>query len=821
MLENNNKSIIHRITKRTMNSDKRRNFFIITAIVLTTFMITSVLSVGISFHQTLMVTPLRMEGMKTHAGLLNVDKNQLEKIKSLDYVKHISIAHPVGVGFPPGFETSEIPILSLTEESFKHFQAPAFADIIGRFAIREDEIMLSRAHLLAMGIEEPYIGMDIPMEVDIAGISKEINFTLSLIYTEYVSSGPGNAFTPLFVSENFAKHHDLLNYENMIINVIFPRQNRVVEFAIRMAEDLNIEYGTDIRVHPSLEYQTETGAGGMSLAFGIIIVFFMFVGFLLIYNVMYISVSKDVRFYGLLKSLGTTPKQLRRIVNGQVLIMYVMGMPIGLVLAYIISFVAVPAMINVRTGSIISFSPLIFVGGAFFTLLTVYLGASVSAKKAARVSPIEAIRYTGEQKINFKPRSSAKGRPARMAWRNIFRERKRAFIVMISLFLGIAVFIGVMAVVNSMDIDKGISSWYDYDINIANVNVNMGDFGLIGMDRDFIDKISSLPGISEISEQTSGTAAFEYPQEITETLIEFRGFTSNFLGIIGIDRVYMEKINKKLDNPIDIEAFERGEIILIEESGIKIIVGDKLYTSFPIGLELNFTLGFESVIPVTAEIVGYTEIYNLIGYEVNTGGAMDIIMSNSFLESIGGKAGVNNLGINIEKGMDEQVNKVVSELVKERGMVMSSSLEAHKAIEEARFSMIVLGSVISGILALIGIFNFINLISVGLISRKRELAIIESVGMGKKQIRRMLRWEGTIYWLLVLSAGATLGTWFAFGLYKLVNNQDPYFFTHFTYPVLPVVFVYIIIITICTLVPGICYRSISKNSLVERLREVD
>jgi len=820
MFGNNNKAIIRKITRRTLKSDKRRNFFIITAIILTTFMITSVLSVGISFHETMMVTPLRMEGMKTHAGLLDVDKNQLEIIKLLNYVKHLSITHPAGVGFPPGFDTNGIPLFALTEESFKYFQTPVFTEIKGHFAVQEDEIMLSRAHLLAMGIEDAYLGMKIPMVVEIAGSKEEMTFTLSSIYTEYVSAGPRTIFTPFFVSENFARRHDLLNYENMIVNVIFSQQNRAVEFANRLAKDLNREYGKDIRVHPALEDQNESIVNGMYLAFGIIIVFFMFVGFLLIYNVMYISVSKDVRFYGLLKSLGTTPKQLRRIVNGQILIMYLLGMPIGIFLALVTSFVAVPAMLNFRTGAIISFSPFIFIGGSLFVLMTVYLGASVSAKKAARVSPIEAVRYTSEQKINFKPRYSVKGRPARMAWRNIFRERKRAVIVMVSLFLGIAIFIGVMAVVNSIDIDGGLSSWYDHDISIANSDEVMDDLGVVGIDRDFIEMISGIPGISEIREQTLGIAAFEYPAEITEALIKDRGFTSNYLGIIGIDRVYMEELNEKMDKPIDIEAFERGEIVLIEKRYINSVIGDKLYTSFPVGTDLHFTLGSESAIPVTTQIAGYIELNIFIESKLNTG-AMELIMSNKFLEGISGKAGVSSLEINVEKGMDEQVNQAASELAREFGMVMASTLEACNAIEEGRLTMIVLGSVISGILALIGIFNFINLISVGLISRKREFAIIESVGMGKKQMRRMLRWEGMIYWLLVLGASTTLGTWFAYGLFKLVNNPDPHFYPHFVYPVLPVAFVFAVIIIFCTLTPEICYRNISKNTLVERLREVD
>ncbi|MCL1794404.1 MAG: ABC transporter permease, partial [Oscillospiraceae bacterium] len=128
---------------------------------------------------------------------------------------------------------------------------------------------------------------------------------------------------------------------------------------------------------------------------------------------------------------------------------------------------------------------------------------------------------------------------------------------------------------------------------------------------------------------------------------------------------------------------------------------------------------------------------------------------------------------------------------------------------------------ISGILALIGLFNFINLISVGLLTRKREFAALESVGMSKKQIRLMLRWEGAIYWILTIAVSITAGTGITYGLFSLVANQSPNQFPQFNYPFMPVAVVLCLIVLICTITPEICYRGISKMTLVERLREAE
>jgi len=144
-----------------------------------------------------------------------------------------------------------------------------------------NEIMLSRARLEEMGIENPYIGMEIPMEF-VAGdyMGNEFGerygetFILSAMYTEFVSLHPGRSGTPIFVSEAFAERHGLLNYDTMDVRVIFTNQGRAVEYTKRLAQDLGLEYEREIVVHPALKYQRDTGTSTMYIAISIIVTFF-------------------------------------------------------------------------------------------------------------------------------------------------------------------------------------------------------------------------------------------------------------------------------------------------------------------------------------------------------------------------------------------------------------------------------------------------------------------------------------------------------------------------------------------------------------------
>ena len=204
-MKNNNTAIIRKITDRVLKANIKRDFFIIAAIALTGFMIASVFSVGMSYYESVYIFPFRSEGILTHMGFEQPSEEQLETLRNLDYVRHYSTAiHNVGMAEIPGIAHG-LSMVAPDRASWEHFQTPALANIIGRFAEAENEIMLSRAKLEVMGIENPRIGMEIPLTFTIDGQNETQSkyFYLSAIYTEFVSTRP-NSFTPVMVSMAFA-----------------------------------------------------------------------------------------------------------------------------------------------------------------------------------------------------------------------------------------------------------------------------------------------------------------------------------------------------------------------------------------------------------------------------------------------------------------------------------------------------------------------------------------------------------------------------------------------------------------------------------------
>jgi len=820
------------VTIKTLRSDKRRNFFIIAAIALTTFMITSVLTVGMSYHRTLTVEPFRSEGILTHASFQQgaVSPAQSQALRTRPYVRQVSNVYRLGTGFLPGFDRG-ILLATMNQETWQHFLLPVFADVSGHAPVAADEIALSRAHLTEMGITEPYLGMDIPMEYLLDHFAAEPDpnrlpeagtFKLSAIYTEFVSLRPGFVFTPVYVSEVFAISHGGLPADTLSVNVLFNSASRAEQYAQRVAQDLGIS-PDNLIINPALENAGEADTSAMVLTLSLIIAFLMLIGFLLIYNVMYISVAKDIRFYGLLKSIGTTGRQIRRIVNGQVLTLYLIGLPIGLALSVATSFILVPAVLSgARAGAVISFSPIIYLTGALFALITAYLGAITSASKAAKVTPIEAIRHIGEINTDGKTHISKVVTPARMALRNTFRERKRAIIVLTSLLLGITVFTSAMGIINSMDIAGYVQMWKTHDIALASTDTSLlpDGSGFTGINPNLINQIRELPGVVSVSELTSGFAGATYPEPVIDWVTQRLGAFNPVAEITGIDFYDLERLISQWEPDaiaaFDRAAFERGEVALVEQRASAWTMGELLPGYFPIDAQVPLKIGETEIIPT---IGGYVSIDNMTGFSVRFGANLSLIMSNEYLNSIGQRPGTGYLGVNVDPDSMELVNAALSELITGQQIEMASTLAMLQEQQAARTTMQILGSTIGGILALIGLFNFINLIAVGLLTRKRELATLESIGMSRNQMRKMLRWEGAIYWIITLAFSATAGTAISYGLFRLMRNLNTSLLPQFNYPYLPVGIVLGLIMIICTVTPEVCYRSISKATLIERLRE--
>lgn len=831
MFQNDNRAIVKMLTKRSLKSDKKRNFFIVIAITLTTLLIGSVFSIGMSLIESVKMNQIRFAGTVAHAAVGHPTALQIEQLNALDYVKI------VGTGNSVGFikNTPEIGKISLTLHYFdktewEELRSPAYVDIEGHYPVEENEIMVPLAVLKRLGIDIPYIGMEIPLTYYTGIENKDAliseSFRLSGWFKSYSFVQSMNTADMILVSLELSQKYGKTVEKDGSATLMFNNESHVSEYSSVLAFDLGLSENQPVVV--SKTYETNKGQTTTTLiALFAIVIFLILTGYLLIYNVLYISISRDVRFYGLLKTLGTTPKQIKRIVVGQIFRLCLIGIPIGIILALFLSLKFVPLFISklgaVSTEAVVSFSPFIYLGAVFFPLLTAILGALKPAKKAADISPIEAQKYTGVEIKRKNTRSSAHGKPYKMAFRNIFRDKKRAGVVLLSLFLGVTTFLTVTTLVFSMNIAKYIESTFESDFVLENSVWPTQKF-----DNSFIEKLESLPGFEWLGVTTWGKMSLAYsPDAFGEYIANYpmqeqianlteKDIYENFRGfILGVDSTMLMKMNpSKLDPPIDIAAFERGEIALIATDNPALFKNVHEFTISPSYQSENDHASNPKP-KIKISLGGFVPFESK---GISSGIAPTILISNSLMREWFNEPIISK--INLDVSNDYQQNALI-ELKQIIGsdyeISLTSKMESMEELNSAKMVLLVLGGGISLVIALIGILNFVNVMSVSIMVRKRELATLESIGMSRKQIKKLLIYEGLGYAVITLTLVLSIGNAALYGIFKLFQQQASY--VTFTYPFIPMVVTIMVILAVCFVTPQMLYRSINQSTIVERLRE--
>lgn len=401
MLGNNNSKITNKISRRILKANKMRNIFTILAIALTTLLITVIITGGITFYNSYKTFNMISNYGVDSDGYINITDESLDKLKDIDRVDKIGVAQLANMDTAKNKEfLNENIILQSADKNT--YDMMAITPIEGDYPKKEDEVLVPTWVLDVLDLPNK-VGEKISLDLVIGGEVKTFDFKLSGYYESLVSRGAGR--TSIFVSQDFINKYskEIENIDGAKIAYIDLKtlnENSTFEEAEGEIENLVNEIrATRGKVHPKYEDKGlvfDSSKTEQILAISVGILLMIFTGYLIIYNIFYISVSKDIRFYGLLKTIGTTQKQLKKIIIKQALRLSIIGIPIGLFLGYLIASVLLPLALRVTTFGnivIVSKSPLIIVLSVVFSLVTVLISCNKPGKIAGKVSPIEAVRF--------------------------------------------------------------------------------------------------------------------------------------------------------------------------------------------------------------------------------------------------------------------------------------------------------------------------------------------------------------------------------------------------------------------------------------------
>lgn len=821
MITVENKKTITKLAKTELKANKLRNTLAVLAIILTTLMLTTVFSIGGSYILSIKDREVKMTGADSDAMIMGPTYDQINQLPENSKVKNAGARIACGTIIEYENIPNEIPLIWANQSAWNNIITPALEFVKGRYPENRKEFMLSLKALKNLGINHPKVGMK--LKVKYAGKKLETDeFVLSGYYNDYTNKATA------YISDQFFQECQVKtpSFENSVlyINLKNPFIN---DETLRQ-----LEKEFEIKENQRLVANTALPSIFARAALGTLLISFLIMasGYLLIYNVLYISISKDVRFYGLLKTVGITSKQIKTFIGKQVFYLSGIGIPIGLLLGSVIALLVVPSIVrslNFTGSGDVYFHPAIYLGAIIFTLFTIIAGSSKPAKIASDVSPVEAVKYEGTVSGKFKKRGFGGAKPWRMALGNITREKKRMVIVFLSLFLGITAFICATSFVKSNSADNVLNTLLNYDFQV--INKTMGYEKKAPeqkIHKDIVDHVNRTPGVKETHKISANKMLIPYQKNLADYFSagyerfmdespkkgrqRIKEHPEAFYGMfVGIDESYFDDINQSLDKPIDKHNFLSGKTCIITatplmEKEVKKLIGNTFQYTLPEGRDTA-----AQTIKIAA---GHKDSMVLYG-----GFWFNIIVSDSFAKKQLSDPTIDHLNVVYKKTYDQKTEQAIKKRLSSESLLgYESKIDRRENMKESENQLSVFGNGIAIVLALLGFLNYINMMTAGIQSRKKELAVLQGIGMTEKEQRNMLMIEGLGYGIISIVMASVLGTLIGYFVFKAFDTYQ----VSFIVPVVQNLLFFAVILAICTVIPAIVYGFMQKQTIIEQLRDI-
>lgn len=831
MLMNNNCKVIDRMAKSSVKNNKGRNLIIFLSIVLASFMLFSIFTVGITYYKMQRLQNIRLNGGEYDAIMYGVTEEQREKCENDPDISRTGILAMCGyIESTENDNTVEASCIWADSVCWDEIMASAREWVKGTYPKADNEVMVTEEALEKAGLSGRTVGDRFTAgyrDGDGNLLTKE--FIISGMWDGY---GTKNAF---YVSEEFYREsgYDISEARCGRYHLDFDRLLMTSGQQEAFIESMGLGKQQALFFTENLGYSLPIFFGLCGLA-----AVTCLCAYLLIYNILYLAVSGNVRYYGLLQTVGMTGRQIRRLIRRQMLFLGCAGVLGGLLAGGTVSFLVLPSVIRflgIRSGEAgeiqITLNPAVVLLTVVLTAFTVYMGSRKPVKMAVSVSPLEAAGYRPAQGKDGRRRTRRGRLIPRMALDQVLKDKKKSAVIMVSLAAGLSVFLCLSTLLESQAARTIVTNHMNNDITITNDTLRKEDPAEHRnlLTEDFLESLKNVSGVSQIYPLMYGQITVPWEPDFadlwmeefyakwmsipyTDEIEEYKEYPENFGSVIlGVSEAEFPYLQETVGTDLDKEDFLAGKTCVLYRNGLDLTMDElagKEVTCAEYGNRENTR---------TFRIAGLTDegYYSgpMLGYPPT------IIVSDSVVKEFIPSPVVSKTGLRYMEGYEEQTEQDVLDLIRSsldaEGFSWESRLESMQEVERAQGNMREVGIGIALILALIGILNYVNTVTGNIQSRQNELAILESVGMTDRQRNRMLILEGLIFAGGSLLLTATAGVGVTYAVYQSMNYMQ----VPFVVPVWPLVGMVVFITAVCIGIPlAAGARMIKKGSVVERVR---
>lgn len=840
MLKVKNKEAVGEISRATYKANKKRNALTAFAIFLTAFLIAVILAIGISYWNTISERQIRMQGMDYDIELSEPRDDQVEKIRSMENVKYAGVA--VKCAMLERYQDKRLDktrLYWLDKTCWERQTVPALESYVGKYPKKESEIMLSRNALNAMGVRNPKLGMKLSVTYFTLEEGSEESSDEELLEKDFILCGWYSDYSGKqrgYVSKDFWKTTGV-------------KQTDFTQGALKITLENPLYSDKEIKailneIHIGgkqyIDGDSDTISNFCKVVAGLAIMLFMiFVsGYLFIYNTLYISVSKDIRYYGQLKTVGMTSVQLKKMVYRQAVWNAAVGIPVGLIAAFFIARIIIPQLLQIinpvfSDGDVVSAKAWVFLLAGCFAFFTNLISCKKPAKMAGDCSPVEALYYiAGAGKGKSHKREC--GGVYSMAIRNMFRDKKQAFIIFTSFLIAISIFIVVNVIIHENDARLILNETYSYDIQFKNETTLEDDRRQL-LTENQISRIEGIKGVKSVRKVSSAEMIVPYQKSIfgnyykdlyqsryspgnyEEDMALYQKepenpyFTSRF---ISVDEKGFEILNQSLGNVLEKKDFEAGKTAV----AVKFLSFMEGNYDMP-GKTVRFFLpdGKNPSEEYSIQIAAVTD--SLCNPAFFAGGVTpELIVSEKYAKKLMGELFTELINVEYKDAFSKETEKKVKAVFKEEELIShDSKLEYYSEMKNSETKVKVLGNSIGVIIAMLAVLNYLNMMAASVQNRSREFATLESIGMTTRQLKKMLWMEGTGYAAVSIVISLIVGLPISYIVFRAMNIYR----ISFTVPWVSDFILFAVVLILCMIAPVCIYQRTQNGSVIERLREYE
>ena len=840
------------LSKKMFHTSRGRNLVAVLAILLTTMMFTTLFTLSQSMSQNLIEMTFRQTGYNAEASMRGLSEEQADLIANHPDVEELGRSIVLGLAENRELSGRSVEIRWANDPYAQHSYA---LPTTGHLPQAADEIALDTLTLDRLGIPHE-LGAPVTLEwrkdsSDPDAETIRADFTLCGFWEGNQSSYSSMAWVSRVYADKMTGGV-LSTDPNQIFGLYMVQVNlysdqNIEETMERVLADTGL---SELEYSVNLAYSPEMGAVAvqenlpMYLGMGLVFI----AGYLIIYNIFQISVTADVQFYGKLKTLGTTTRQLKKLIYNQANRLCIVGIPVGLILGWLLGTVLVPVLMGSMEGTaVVSASPMIFIGSALFAWATVLISCLRPARLAGKISPIEALRMSdadsGSKKKVKRHRGSAS--LSSMAWDNLWRNKKRTVTVICSLTLGLVLLSGFYAKNAAFDIEKYLADLTIADFTLSDSSsedyLNGYDPHGTTLTGELVSAAESQQGLEAVGHQYSAQIDWQMDEATLQNVAAF--YTEERLAdwesydpagaqalrdalssgrasatLYGLDGIPLDTITQQqylMEGSFDAAAFASGDYILAVGPSVEPGESYPVLPTSPVGSVVELNGRSYTVMAIVYPLNPVTQLAPQQGE--NGKFALSFILPTAVFREQWPDHTLRQLFLNTDDSHIESMQAFLDEYMASTnpGLPVTSRQTMAEQYQTQTRSSAVMGNAVSVVIALVGVLNFINSMVTAIVSRRREFAVMQSVGMTKKQLCRMLVNEGLYYAGLTLLFSYLIS---AFAVGVVVRAMVEGGFTTFRFTLLPLVACTPVLIFFAVLIPYLCFRNLEKHSIVERLR---